>query len=97
MTKAKLIDGVCERYPSLTQPQVEVLVNAVFDTIEESLAKGDRIEIRGFGSFHLRHRKMRDGHNPKTGATVRVPAKDVPFFKVGKELKELVDQGDLSA
>ncbi|MFQ5781038.1 MAG: integration host factor subunit beta [Nitrospiria bacterium] len=91
MTKAELIEMVSQRYNSLTKSQTEILVNTVFDSIKEALAKGDKIEIRGFGSFRLRQRRMREGRNPKTGALVQVQSKKVPFFKAGKELKELVD------
>ncbi|MFQ5781029.1 MAG: integration host factor subunit beta [Nitrospiria bacterium] len=91
MTKAELIEMVSQRYNSLTKCQTEILVNTVFDSIKEALAKGDKIEIRGFGSFRLRQRRMREGRNPKTGALVQVQSKKVPFFKAGKELKELVD------
>jgi integration host factor subunit beta len=91
MTKAELIEKVSEHYSTLTKRQTEILVNTIFDSIKEALAKGDKIEIRGFGSFRLRQRRMREGRNPKTGALVNVPAKKVPFFKAGKELKELVD------
>ncbi|MCG3112540.1 MAG: integration host factor subunit beta [Candidatus Manganitrophus sp.] len=93
MTKAELIEKVAEHYTVLTKRQTEILVNTFFDSIKEALAKGDKIEIRGFGSFRLRHRRMREGRNPKTGALVSVPEKKVPFFKAGKELKELVDRG----
>ncbi|HIE64257.1 MAG: integration host factor subunit beta [Nitrospira sp.] len=91
MTKAELIESVLQRYNTLTKSQTEVLVNTVFDSIKEALSKGDKIEIRGFGSFRLRQREMREGRNPKTGALVQVQSKKVPFFKAGKELKELVD------
>ncbi|MGH7274170.1 MAG: integration host factor subunit beta [Nitrospiria bacterium] len=91
MTKAELIEKVTEQVNGLTKRQTEVVVNAVFGSIKDALAKGDKIEIRGFGSFRLRHRRMREGRNPKTGTKVTVPAKRVPFFKAGKELKELVD------
>jgi integration host factor subunit beta len=91
MTKAQLIERVSEQTPSLTKHQTEVVVNAIFNSIKDALSRGDKIEIRGFGSFRLRQRRMRDGRNPKTGASVSVPAKKVPFFKAGKELKELVD------
>jgi integration host factor subunit beta len=67
------------------------MVNAVFDTMTEALCRGDRIEIRGFGSFVVKHRKAREGRNPKTGTLVSVQAKRVPFFKVGKELRLRVD------
>ena len=91
MTKAQLIEKVSEQLKVMTKRQTEIIVNTVFNSIKETLAKGDKIEIRGFGSFRLRSRKMRDGRNPKTGSTVLVPAKRVPFFKAGKELKQLVD------
>lgn len=91
MTKAELIERVSEQYTTLTKRQTEILVNTIFDSIKEALAKGDKIEIRGFGSFRLRQRRMREGRNPKTGTLVNVPSKRVPFFKAGKELKELVD------
>ena len=91
MTKAQLIERVAEQTPALTKHQTEEIVNAIFNSIKEALSRGDKIEIRGFGSFRLRQRRMREGRNPKTGAAVSVPAKKVPFFKAGKELKELVD------
>ena len=91
MTKAELIEKVTERLNGLTKRQTEVVVNTVFGSIKDAMAKGDKIEIRGFGSFRLRHRRTREGRNPKTGTKVTVPAKRVPFFKAGKELKELVD------
>jgi integration host factor subunit beta len=91
MTKAQLIERVAEQLKVMTKRQTEIIVNTLFNSIKETLAKGDKIEIRGFGSFRLRNRKMREGRNPKTGATVMVPSKRVPFFKAGKELKELVD------
>lgn len=91
MTKAELIDTISQQYTDLTRRQVEILVNTVFQSIKETLAGGEKIEIRGFGSFRLRHRRMREGRNPKTGELVTVPPKNVPFFKAGKELKALVD------
>jgi len=91
MTKAELIEKVTEQVNGLTKRQIEVVVNTVFGSVKDAMAKGDKIEIRGFGSFRLRHRRMREGRNPKTGTKVTVPAKRVPFFKAGKELKELVD------
>lgn len=92
MTKAQLIEKVSEKVSHLTKRQTELIVNSVFNHIKQSLANGDKIEIRGFGSFRLRNRRMREGRNPKTGTTVHVPAKRVPFFKAGKELKEIVNQ-----
>ena len=84
--------GYLRRFRGLTKRQTEVIVNSVFNSIKESLAKGNKIEIRGFGSFRIRQRRQRDGRNPKTGVSVSVPAKRVPFFKAGKELKEMVDK-----
>ena len=67
------------------------MVNTIFDSMVEALKRGDRIEIRGFGSFQVKLREAREGRNPKTGAPVHISAKRTPFFKVGKELKEMVD------
>ncbi len=91
MTKAELIEKVTDQVNGLTKRQTEVVVNTIFDSIKDAMAHGDKVEIRGFGSFRLRDRRMREGRNPKTGAKVFVPAKRVPFFKAGKELKDLVD------
>lgn len=91
MTKAELIDKIAEQKPSLTRKQVEVVVNTVLDGIKDALAKEEKVEIRGFGSFRIRFRRAKDGRNPKTGETVSVPPKKVPFFKAGKEMRELVD------
>ena len=90
MTKAELVEKVAERI-DLTKKQTEVIVNTVFQSITEALANGDKVELRGFGSFRVRHRHSREGRNPKTGATVLIPAKKVPFFKAGKELREIID------
>lgn len=92
MTKAELIDRVMEKVDNLTKKQVEFIVNIVFNSIKKSLANGQKMEIRGFGSFRIRKRKSRSGRNPKSGDIVDVPSKNVPFFKVGKEMRELVDQ-----
>ncbi len=91
MTKAQIIERLSEDVPTLTKRQAEIVVNTVFDSIRDSLRNGDKTEIRGFGSFRLRSRRMKEGRNPKTGATVAVPAKKVPFFKAGKELKEMLN------
>ncbi|HEY5627824.1 MAG TPA: HU family DNA-binding protein [Nitrospira sp.] len=92
MTKAQIIERVSEQVTTLTKRQAEIVVNTIFDCVRDSLKNGDKTEIRGFGSFRLRSRRMKEGRNPKTGATVAVPAKKVPFFKAGKELKELLNQ-----
>ncbi len=91
MTKRDLIDEVVRLYPRFSRRDAEVMVNAVFDSMTKALAGGERIEIRGFGSFVVKHRQAREGRNPKTGEIVPVMAKKVPFFKVGKELKLRVD------
>ncbi len=90
MTKAELIEKVANQI-NLTKKQTEIIVNTVFQSITDSLAEGDKVEIRGFGSFRTRERNARTARNPKSGEKVEVPAKKVPFFKAGKELKELVD------
>ncbi|HUP44111.1 MAG TPA: integration host factor subunit beta [Thermoanaerobaculia bacterium] len=91
MTKAELVDEVA-RVVQLTKKQAEMIVNIVFDSIVESLRAGQKIELRGFGSFRLRSRKSRTGRNPKTGEKVEVPSKKIPYFKPGKELKELINK-----
>src|ERR1700689_2586974 len=90
MTKADLIDEV-SRLAELTRKDSEVIVETIFDSVVKSLKAGDKIEIRGFGSFRTRQRKPRIGRNPKTGARVDVPAKKIPYFKPSKELKDLVN------
>src|ERR1041384_2382286 len=90
MTKADLIEEV-SKLSSLTKKETELIVNTVFDNITDALAKGDKVELRGFGSFRIRHRNSRKGRNPKTGSAVDVPQKRGPFFKVGKRLRELVN------
>ncbi|MGH7259134.1 MAG: HU family DNA-binding protein [Nitrospiraceae bacterium] len=92
MTKAQIIEKVSEQVSLLTKRQAEIVVNTLFNSVRDSLHRGDKTEIRGFGSFRLRSRRMKEGRNPKTGATVSVPAKKVPFFKAGKELKELLNK-----
>ena len=92
MTKAELVDEIA-RKASLTRKHSEVIVDAVFSSIIEALQTGDKIELRGFGSFRVRHRASRTGRNPKTGEGVLVPAKKVPYFKPGKELRELINRG----
>src|ERR1700681_2855856 len=95
MTKAELIEEV-SRVVEMTRKDSEVIVEAIFDSVVKSLRGGDKIEIRGFGSFRTRQRQPRVGRNPKTGARVEVPAKRIPYFKPSKELKDLVN-GDHGA
>ena len=90
MTKAELVDEVA-RVVQLTKKQAETIVNIVFDSIVDSLRSGQKIELRGFGSFRLRSRKSRTGRNPKTGEKVEVPSKKIPYFKPSKELKDVVN------
>ena len=91
MTKRDLIEEVIRRHPRFSHREVEIMVNTVFDDLTEALARGKRIEIRGFGSFSLKQRPAGERRNPKTGGPVSVPAKKVPFFKVAKELRLRVD------
>src|SRR5450631_3732911 len=90
MTKAELIEEV-SRVVEMTRKDSEMIVEAIFDSIVRAIRGGDKIEIRGLGSFRTRERKRRLGRNPKTGAPVEVPAKRVPYFKPSKELKDLVN------
>ena len=91
MTKADLIEEVSV-VSRLSKKSSEVVVNTFFESIVGSLRRQEKIELRGFGSFKLRHRRARVGRNPKTGARVEVPAKVVPYFKPGKDLRELVNK-----
>lgn len=93
MTKSELIRAVSEKMPHLPARDLEIVVNTIFDTMTDALRVGDRIEIRGFGSFTVRQRRARTGRNPKTGETIEVPSKRVPFFTVGHDLKKRVDEG----
>jgi integration host factor subunit beta len=92
MTKSELIEAVAER-TKITKSRAELVVNCVFDAMTAALERGEGIEIRGYGSFTVRSYKPYDGRNPRTGNQVSVPSKRLPFFKVGKELKTLVNDG----
>ncbi len=91
MTKSDLIAKLADRFPQLVAKDADFAVKMILDALSEALAKGDRIEIRGFGSFSLNYRPPRVGRNPKSGDKVSVPEKWVPHFKAGKELRERVD------
>ncbi|MBK7022928.1 MAG: integration host factor subunit beta [Sulfuritalea sp.] len=91
MTKSELIARLAERFPQLVAKDADFAVKMILDALTSALVKGDRIEIRGFGSFALNYRPPRIGRNPKSGDKVQVPAKHVPHFKAGKELRERVD------
>ena len=97
MTKSDLIAKLADRFPQLVAKDADFAVKMILDALSEALAKGDRIEIRGFGSFSLNYRPPRVGRNPKSGDKVSVPEKWVPHFKAGKELRERVDSALTSA
>jgi integration host factor subunit beta len=96
MTKSDLIDHLCEA-EKMPKGRAELLINAIFDCMEASLRRGERIEIRGFGSFEIRNYRSYEGRNPRTGSAVNVKPKRLPFFKVGKELKERVNAAAMRA
>ncbi len=91
LNKSDLIETVGKSLPNLAARDVEVIVNTIFDSMTDALAKDERIEIRGFGSFEVRVRQARKGRNPKTGEAVNVAQHKVPFFKTGRELREMVN------
>ncbi len=93
MTKSELIELIASQQQHLAQRDVELAVKTLLEQMSESLASGERIEIRGFGSFSLHHRPPRIGRNPKTGDPVSLPGKHVPHFKPGKKMRERVDEG----
>ncbi len=94
MIKSELIQQIAEENPHLYQRDVERIVSVVFNEITAALSRGDRVELRGFGAFSIKHRDARMGRNPRTGESVPVPAKRVPFFKAGKELRERMNGRD---
>lgn len=96
MTKADLVEEVI-RVSDLTKKQAETIVHTVFQQIVEALRSDDKIELRGFGSFRVRRRRSRLGRNPKTGDKVDVPSKRIPYFKPGKELKDLINAENVPA
>jgi len=92
MTKSELIQRLVERNPHLYQRDVERIVSTVFDEIAAALSRGDRVELRGFGAFSVKRRGARMGRNPRTGESVQVGEKHIPFFKTGKELRERLNE-----
>ncbi len=92
MTRSELIEALAQRFPKLMKADADMAVSEILGAIGQTLARGHRIEIRGFGSFSLNYRPPRIGRNPKTAESVSVPAKRVPHFKAGKELRELVSE-----
>jgi integration host factor subunit beta len=94
MTKSELIQRISDQNPHLYQRDVERIVSTIFDEISEALAQGQRVELRGFGAFSVKDRDSRTGRNPRTGETVHVDAKRIPFFKTGKLLRERLNGAD---
>ena len=91
MTKSELIERLSDEHDLLNKRDAEAIVNLIFGGISDALAQGDRVEIRGFGSFSVRERDAREARNPKSGELVKIPNRRTPFFKTGKELRERVD------
>jgi len=91
MTRAELIEQLALQHPQLTLKDIDLAVRIIIDEMSKAMSNGNRVEVRGFGSFGINHRPARKGRNPKTGALVMVPAKYAPHFKPGKELRERVD------
>lgn len=96
MTRSQLIEAVASKVTNFSKKDVEVLLGTLFNSITESLARGEKIEIRGFGSFKVKHRDGRRGRNPKSGEGIYIESKKVPFFKAGKELKEKINKSETS-
>jgi integration host factor subunit beta len=94
MIKSELVQRIAAQNPHLYQRDVEKIVTAILDGIVAAMARGDRVELRGFGAFSIKQRPARTGRNPRTGAHVVVDQKCVPFFKTGKEMRERLNQGD---
>src|ERR671926_145305 len=93
MIKSELVQRLAKAHPHLYQRDIERIVNTVLDEITEALARGDRVELRGFGAFSVKNRPARTGRNPRTGAHVEVTEKSVPFFKTGKDVRERLNMG----
>ena len=92
MIKSELVQKLADENPHLFQRDIENIVNAILDEIVDALARGDRVELRGFGAFSVKHRPARAGRNPRTGEHVPVDQKSVPFFKTGKEIRERINR-----
>ena len=97
MIRSALVQKLCQDFPDLTQREIETVVGAFFDSVSDQLAKGGRVELRGFGAFSTRKRDARTGRNPRTGEAVDVDAKRVPYFKPGKEMRERLNLGEVTA
>ena len=92
MTMSELVTRVAQRLPYMTHKDAEIIVDSIFDSMADALAQGAGIEVRGFGSLKVKDRGEREGRNPKTGESVHIPAKKSPFFRIGKELHERINQ-----
>ena len=97
MIRSELVQKLCGDFPDLTQREVEGVVAAIFDSITEQLSQGGRVELRGFGAFSTRKRDARVGRNPRTGQSVDVDAKRVPYFKPGKEMRDRLNLQEVTA
>ena len=97
MIRSELVQKLCLDFPDLTQREIESVVSAFFDSITDQLAEGGRVELRGFGAFSTRKRDSRVGRNPRTGESVQVNAKRVPYFKPGKEMRERLNLQEVTA
>lgn len=91
MTKSELIEAVAAKVSNFSRKDIEVIVDTLFDSMSTSLSKGDKVEIRGFGSFKIKEREGRQGRNPKSGENIFIESKRVPFFKAGKEIRERIN------
>lgn len=92
MTKSELIEAVAAKVTNFSRKDVEIIVETLFESMANSLAQGDKVEIRGFGSFKIKERDGRQGRNPKSGENIFIDAKKVPFFKAGKEIRERINE-----
>ena len=97
MIRSELVQKLCHDFPDLSQREIELVVTGIFNEITVQLAKGGRVELRGFGAFSTRQRDARTGRNPRTGEQVAVDAKKVPYFKPGKEMRERLNLSDVLA
>lgn len=92
MTKSELIEAVASKVDNFSRKDIEVIVDTVFQSMSDSLSQGDKVEIRGFGSFKIKEREGRQGRNPKSGESIYIEPKKVPFFKAGKEIRERINK-----
>lgn len=97
MTKSELIEAVAAKVSNFSRKDIEVIVDTLFDSMSTSLSKGDKVEIRGFGSFKIKEREGRQGRNPKSGENIFIESKRVPFFKAGKEIRERINNEEEAA